>query len=704
MRGELREETAVRRLRARLDAQSLKAALSAQTAMLATYGAADRGRRNKDWRASNLSADQAIIPDAATLNARARQMVRDTWVAQSAVGAFARNVIGCGIIPVPQAKSPGGSLNTKLNKQLMLDFWAWASDKHVCDVEQDQTFWQMQALAESERATVGEAFWIWSYEPAQTLGGGIDTARPIGLKLQSFEPEQLDSTIYSHTDAAGVTREVRGGLELDARGVVVAYHVFSRNPNDYTFRQSLQSTRIAAERVLHYYRKRRVRQKRGVSDLAPVLQDMRDLIRGKDANLWRMIMEACIGVTVKRDTSGGFGQGGFATMPRAAGDSGTTGSGMPTVDFVPGMVADPGPGVSLEPYVPQAPGNNYEPFSRQTLRGVAAGAGISYGQVSRDFTQGTYSGQRQEMLEDRKEFEPLQELAAHNLILPVYRLFVALSALEGRIDARGYASDPNRFTAAEYVAPPPTWIDPKAEAEALEKLIKLRVITREEIAQMRGYRLADILDKIAAEEKAARALEISFDENQGAVDPEIERAKGKAEAYGTAVRAGVITPNVEDEKEFREQLKLPQIPEAVAKMWEEIGGVKRPITIAEDDTGGGTADSGVPPQFTNKPKPAAMSAIADAAPNYALAAIDSPQKCGACRFFIDGKCQAYDFAAAADHTCDAWETVPVVDDAGGAGGKRVFQAPGVQDGERRIDDPRGTLLDRGQRGVSGTGN
>jgi capsid protein len=83
---------------------------------------------------------------------------------------------------------------------------------------------------------------------------------------------------------------------------------------------------------------------------------------------------------------------------------------MPTADFVPGMVADPGPGVTLSRSSRRRRGTTTSRSTDQTLRGVAAGAGISYGQITRDFTQGTYSGQRQEMLEDRKEFEPLQEM------------------------------------------------------------------------------------------------------------------------------------------------------------------------------------------------------------------------------------------------------------------------------------------------------
>ncbi len=222
--------------------------------MLSTYAAAGRGRNNKDWRAPNLSADLAIVPDAETLNSRARQIgARDSWIAESAVAAFARNVVGCGIIPIPQARDETGELLVELNRQLMGLFWEWAGEAKNCDVEEDQTYWQMQTLVETERATVGQAFIVWSYEPNLDASGRLDLSRPVGLKLQMFETEQLNNRIISWSDPlSGESREVRGGMELDARGRVVAYHVFSRNPNDYMWRQPLESLRIDASRVLRY--------------------------------------------------------------------------------------------------------------------------------------------------------------------------------------------------------------------------------------------------------------------------------------------------------------------------------------------------------------------------------------------------------------------------------------------------------------------
>lgn len=54
--------------------------------------------------------------------------------------------------------------------------------------------------------------------------------------------------------------------------------------------------------------------------------------------------------------------------------------------------------------------------------------------------------------------------------------------------------------------------------------------------------------------------------------------------YGVGVRAGVVTPNAEDEKHFREMLALPAMPKEVVASWKS-NPTREPITIQDDGTG-----------------------------------------------------------------------------------------------------------------------
>lgn len=53
------------------------------------------------------------------------------------------------------------------------------------------------------------------------------------------------------------------------------------------------------------------------------------------------------------------------------------------------------------------------------------------------------------------------------------------------------------------------------------------------------------------------------------------------ESYGVGVRAGVLTPCLQDENEFRKMLKLPAAPAEVVEDWKSSNGVRRPITLAK---------------------------------------------------------------------------------------------------------------------------
>lgn len=63
-----------------------------------------------------------------------------------------------------------------------------------------------------------------------------------------------------------------------------------------------------------------------------------------------------------------------------------------------------------------------------------------------------------------------------------------------------------------------------------------------------------------------------------------EDLNAMANNYGVGVRAGVVTPNAEDEKHFREVMALPAMPKEVIASWKHQP-TREPITIQDDSTG-----------------------------------------------------------------------------------------------------------------------
>jgi hypothetical protein len=63
----------------------------------------------------------------------------------------------------------------------------------------------------------------------------------------------------------------------------------------------------------------------------------------------------------------------------------------------------------------------------------------------------------------------------------------------------------------------------------------------------------------------------------------IERLNRFMDAYGTAVRAGVITPNLDDETAIRRMMRLPVPNEDVKRYWKATKGVRKPVTLSYGD-------------------------------------------------------------------------------------------------------------------------
>lgn len=70
---------------------------------------------------------------------------------------------------------------------------------------------------------------------------------------------------------------------------------------------------------------------------------------------------------------------------------------------------------------------------------------------------------------------------------------------------------------------------------------------------------------------------------------DIIKLKALLDTYGVGVRAGVITPQTADETYFRKIMDLPEMSPEVAAQWQSEGGIRKPITLAQE--GGGSSSN-----------------------------------------------------------------------------------------------------------------
>ena len=508
-------EDRARLARARLDQDQIKLGRRAlkvrgdlleKYESLSTFDAAKKDRNTSDWRAPIKTADEAIINDAPVLNARARQAVQDTWAGASAVAYERRHVVGIGITPRSAARDPRtGDELAEFNRRLDRYWQRWARDPKLCDLEQKKTWVEFAGLMCAERRTVGEGFVILNY-----------VSRPdnVGLVLQMFEPEQLDG---AKTSEASTGNEVRGGIEIDAYGAAVAYHVLT--PTKIVQGYGTQSGRIPAERVLHFIRQRRVRQTRGATDFSSALIKIRHLLTYDEYELLAARGEACFGGAVRRPADQADIDLG---LPLLSGESETDDSGNEEMIIEPGMMLQLPDGADISWHSPNRPSRRYESFTQAQIGQIGAGIGLDYAAIARDYSRGNFSSQRQGKLECDDETDPIQQLFIDLVGRPIRQMFKRLAILEGRVEAPGYFADYEMqlaYLEDNWQGPPKRWVDPAKQAAAAKMAIDYRLRTRKSLLNELGEDWADELRQHADEQRLARDLELYLPDAQSKGPP-----------------------------------------------------------------------------------------------------------------------------------------------------------------------------------------
>lgn len=504
---------AMRRERARLEAEACRVRqdLVRRLGAEGTYlDAARHDRTSADWPSTPASADGAIVADLWTVNARARAAAWNDWAGRSIVGTYRRHVVGIGITPRSAARDPGSGKETesfrRFNQRIDRLHDHWAHRPWLCDVEKTKCLAEIDGLAVSDFATVGEAFCVHAFTPRRGQ---------VGMAIQMFEAEQLDGTLTTNTDNGN---SIRGGIEIDAQGVAVAFWIHTGTHPLDSWTGPRGSVRVPADRVYHVIRQERVRQTHGLSQLAAVLEDIYQLKGYKQAEAVGKRLDACIGLKVRHEQwftpeSNPSPFGGLGATPPTGGTA-TDSRGNPKVRFEPGMIADAGFGRYFESHGSQRPGAQYEAYVKRQIDQIASGAGVDGAHVSRNFNEGTYTSQRQGALELDREMDPIQaNLVIDQWCRPRREAFKLYAVLQGLVEAPGMFEDDELMMAYledDWAGPPKPWVDPRNQAQATQIALQNGLTDLRHEMNILGGDYREAMRQRAAEGELADELDITL--------------------------------------------------------------------------------------------------------------------------------------------------------------------------------------------------
>lgn len=443
------------------------------------YDAGNFDRLNAGWIAYNQSAEQTDRYSRDTVRARARDLERNSDMANSVIGAYKRNVVGLGW--TLQARTGQEALNRKIEEA-----WAeWCRRKN-CDVTETQSFHQMLRMAVKRKKVDGGIL----FKKCYTSGGLVP------FKLQALEVDELDS---GRASPKNPSCRVIGGIEFNTYNKAVGYWIQQYSVDGFS---QMEPVYVPAKDIIYYFTKNRPSQVREMSDLCQSITRVRDANEFMTAVSVKERIAACLAVFIKKITPSfvGFGGGG-GRMPaydnRISGD-------YEGKKISPGMIKELNAGDEIQVVNPAGQATDAASYVKLQQRLIGAGQGLSYEATSRDMSQSNYSSARQGSIEDEQTYIEDVELLQEVVMDEVYETFLISGVLSGLFDIPGFWDDKRKYLKHEWVAAPKKWIDPLKEANATKIALQTGQKTFQQIAAENGKDWKDQIDETVAVLEYAR--------------------------------------------------------------------------------------------------------------------------------------------------------------------------------------------------------
>lgn len=473
------------------------------------YEGAAKTPRTAAWIRTSGDANAAARSAIAALREHARDLVRNNAWATNGLRKATGNIVGTGILAKPKwpGKEPG-----KREKERFRDAWtAWA-DTTNCDFDGISDFYGLQKLAVRTMLESGEVLIRRYYDNS---AGGIP------IRLQVLEPDHLDS---EKTVSGSNGHQIIQGIEIDGKGNRVAYWLFEEHPGALLTSPSKSriSSRIDAAQIAHVFQKNRPGQMRGVSAFAPCLVRLKDLDEYEDAQLLRQKIAACFAAFITNE----------GEPAASVGDPDD--SGDPSVDEIyPGLIKNlkPGEGVTFS----NPPGTaDFGAFTSAQLRAVAAALGITFEQLTGDYSQVNFTSGRMAKVDMTPGTEDLQYVT----VIPQLCQKVWTWAM----DAMQLAKADMLIPRALWTPPAVTMYDPDSEYSGMQRGVRNGFVSLTEAIRRGGYDPDEVFEQVAETNKLLDALGIKLDS-----DPRHLSASGQGQAdQGGTISGDKAKPKPKD--------------------------------------------------------------------------------------------------------------------------------------------------------------
>jgi lambda family phage portal protein len=466
--------------------------LRRQARVVLGYYEAGESTRMRNFYRNRGTQNVHVQKSAAAIRTQARHLVLNHDISRGALRVMVNNVVGPNGIGIePQPRKANGEIHEEYAQALSAAHRDWSKKP---EVTHRMNWSQVQRAAVRGWRRDGEIF-------SQMIVGqrpDLDHGTQVPFSLEMFEAEMVPIEL---NDAS---QKLFQGIELNGWGRPRALYVMKTDPWRISIPTIADTKRIPWELVVHLANLDNVGQVRGVSEFASIITRLEDIKDYEESERVAAKIAAMLTAYVRKGNPESYDPNQVAPEDRQ-------------INFQPGMVIDDLlPGEEIDLVDSKRPNPNLITFRQGQLRAVAAGWGASYSSVSRDYN-GTYSAQRQELVEQWVNYACLTDDFVCDFIQPIWQMFVRTADLS-RVVPMPKDVVPETAGDCFYVAQSMPWIDPLKEALGWEALVKAGFASEIEVIRRRGGNPMEMLEQIEKFRNECDKKGLVFSSNEAAME------------------------------------------------------------------------------------------------------------------------------------------------------------------------------------------
>ncbi len=477
-------------------------------------GASMTRRALKGFIPNSGSPADDINSNNSTLRQRSRMLYMSSPVATSAIQTNRTKIIGVGLTQRSEIDRQILGLSPEAaktwQKRTEAEWKLWSSKRQNCDAIGLNNFPALQQLALKSWLMSGDVFALIKRRDATPLN-------PYGLRIHLIEADRVSTPAEyrSGVSAGGFTdvtipegkpgagNKIHDGVEVDADGCVVAYHICNGYPGEFAS-ANLKWVRVLAygektglPNVLHIMDAERPDQYRGVPYLAPVIEPLLQLRRYTESELMAALVQSFFTAWIQTKTNPAeipFNEVGSGDISSAGDESGENAdsdnmsSDPNEYEMGPGTVLHLEPDEEVHFGNPNIPTAGFDTFVKTLCRLVGAALEEPYDVLLKEFNS-SYSSSRGALMEAWDGFKMKRSWFVDAFCKPIYEIWLAEAVALHRLDAPGFFDDPiirEAWSGTRWIGPVQGQLDPKKEAEAAILLINRGLKTHEQVTREIG--------------------------------------------------------------------------------------------------------------------------------------------------------------------------------------------------------------------------